>query len=352
MSHQTFSSKSKYSFRTRRGPGRDGLSHDDLTHPAAAATVAAGLRPGILTLPAEKKRYSGNRAEYLEAREFVLLQWDEDHTRFLAEETCLKAAPEGRQRIVREVYRFLHQQGCINFGILKGDPLVPLPSGFSPEPAVNGQSVLHTDTEPAAPKPEATDKALADHLYHILKSVDLEATSEKMLRAQLAEHFGIDMSDRKGLIRDLVTSYLEAGGPPAGYKKQKAKELAEMERKRTPRKHIGRVVVVGAGPAGLTAALHLKRNNVDVVVLEARDRVGGRVNSHTAPGFDVPVDLGASIITGTEADVRHARRADPSAVLAAQLGVALHGLQSDVLPLYDAQKGEILDSVLDKEVER
>jgi monoamine oxidase len=37
------------------------------------------------------------------------------------------------------------------------------------------------------------------------------------------------------------------------------------------------VCVVGAGFAGLTAALRLHQNGRSVVVLEARDRVGGRV---------------------------------------------------------------------------
>src|SRR5262245_26011237 len=40
-----------------------------------------------------------------------------------------------------------------------------------------------------------------------------------------------------------------------------------------------RVVVVGAGLAGLTAALDLVDAGWDVVVLEARDRVGGRVHT-------------------------------------------------------------------------
>ena len=38
-----------------------------------------------------------------------------------------------------------------------------------------------------------------------------------------------------------------------------------------------RVVVVGAGFAGLMAAWRLAQGGCDVVVLEARDRVGGRV---------------------------------------------------------------------------
>jgi monoamine oxidase len=44
-----------------------------------------------------------------------------------------------------------------------------------------------------------------------------------------------------------------------------------------------RVVVVGAGFAGLTAALDLVSAGWDVVVLEARDRVGGRVHTLRAP---------------------------------------------------------------------
>jgi monoamine oxidase len=43
------------------------------------------------------------------------------------------------------------------------------------------------------------------------------------------------------------------------------------------------VVVVGAGYAGLTAALRLTQAGRSVVVLEARDRVGGRVYTETLP---------------------------------------------------------------------
>ena len=45
------------------------------------------------------------------------------------------------------------------------------------------------------------------------------------------------------------------------------------------------VVVVGAGLAGLSAALHLQSKGADVAVLEASDRAGGRVATDSIHGF-------------------------------------------------------------------
>ncbi len=43
------------------------------------------------------------------------------------------------------------------------------------------------------------------------------------------------------------------------------------------------VAVLGAGLAGLSAARDLERGGAEVIVLEARDRVGGRVEAVTLP---------------------------------------------------------------------
>lgn len=52
------------------------------------------------------------------------------------------------------------------------------------------------------------------------------------------------------------------------------------------------VVIVGAGAAGIAAARTLAASGREVVVLEARGRVGGR--AHTVRELGAPVDLGAS----------------------------------------------------------
>lgn len=59
----------------------------------------------------------------------------------------------------------------------------------------------------------------------------------------------------------------------------------------------GKVIVVGAGLAGLATAGALEEAGVETMVLEARDRVGGRIwTSRLWP--DLPMDLGASWIHG------------------------------------------------------
>ena len=81
------------------------------------------------------------------------------------------------------------------------------------------------------------------------------------------------------------------------------------------------VVIVGAGIAGLTAAYRLHQHGIPVRVLEAQDRVGGRMWSLPGAFADGQVvELGGELIdTG-----HHAIRG-----LAAELGIGLDDLSTD-----------------------
>ena len=79
------------------------------------------------------------------------------------------------------------------------------------------------------------------------------------------------------------------------------------------------VVVVGAGLAGLTAARRLRQEGRSVVVLEARDRVGGRTLNHTFADGTI-VELGGQWVGPTQ---------DRVLALADELGLA-------TFPTYDA----------------
>ncbi|GAC1358646.1 MAG: NAD(P)/FAD-dependent oxidoreductase [Acidobacteriaceae bacterium] len=62
------------------------------------------------------------------------------------------------------------------------------------------------------------------------------------------------------------------------------------------------VVVIGAGMAGLTCARALAERGVKVLVLEGRDRVGGRIRTLPVDGGE-PVELGAEFVHGRPAEL-------------------------------------------------
>jgi monoamine oxidase len=57
-----------------------------------------------------------------------------------------------------------------------------------------------------------------------------------------------------------------------------------------------RVAVVGAGIAGITAARLLRDSGYSVVVIEARKRAGGRIETVTDPEWPFPIELGPSFV--------------------------------------------------------
>ena len=64
----------------------------------------------------------------------------------------------------------------------------------------------------------------------------------------------------------------------------------------SPLKNAPKIIVVGAGVSGLTAARQLQSFGFEVILLEGRERVGGRVATYRSGQFIA--DLGAMVVTG------------------------------------------------------
>ncbi|XP_071113292.1 lysine-specific histone demethylase 1A-like isoform X1 [Haliotis cracherodii] len=107
-----------------------------------------------------------------------------------------------------------------------------------------------------------------------------------------------------------------------------------------PAKKHGRVVVIGAGIAGLGAARQLLSFGMDVVIIEARDRVGGRVATFRKNNY--VADLGAMVVTGLGGN--------PVTVLSRQINMELHKIKQKC-PLYESN-GCTVPKEKDEMVER
>ncbi|UOQ52330.1 flavin monoamine oxidase family protein [Hymenobacter cellulosivorans] len=58
------------------------------------------------------------------------------------------------------------------------------------------------------------------------------------------------------------------------------------------------IIIIGAGAAGLLAARELAQAGRRVLVLEARNRIGGRIHTFTEDGFSGPTEAGAEFLHG------------------------------------------------------
>lgn len=94
-----------------------------------------------------------------------------------------------------------------------------------------------------------------------------------------------------------------------------------------------KVLVIGAGIAGLAAARELQGQGFQVTVLEGRDRIGGRIHTSRTLGF--PVDLGASWI--------HGITDNPIATLARKWQLPIVRTDFDNIILYNSQGNPIRD---------
>ena len=93
-----------------------------------------------------------------------------------------------------------------------------------------------------------------------------------------------------------------------------------------------KVIVVGAGMAGLSAARSLVNQGAEVVVLEGRDRIGGRI--HTDFSMGPPFEVGAGWIHGPSPD-------NPARQLADEVGSKYVVTEDDSLQVFEAGGKEL-----------
>jgi monoamine oxidase len=83
--------------------------------------------------------------------------------------------------------------------------------------------------------------------------------------------------------------------------------------------------IIGAGAAGLAAAQALARCKLRVLLLEARDRIGGRIWTRAEPGLTAPIEYGAEFIHGhAPATMAILRQGGKSAIESTDTHLRLH----------------------------
>lgn len=58
------------------------------------------------------------------------------------------------------------------------------------------------------------------------------------------------------------------------------------------------VIIIGGGASGLEAGKEIAKAGKKVYVIEARNRLGGRIHTLTVPGFSIPLETGAEFVHG------------------------------------------------------
>ncbi|XP_059636705.1 lysine-specific histone demethylase 1 homolog 3 [Cornus florida] len=369
-----------------------------------AAAVSAGLKAHAVG-PVEKIKFKevlkqkGGLQEYIECRNQILSLWSKDVSRILPITDCgVTATPSAYEpphaSLLREIYAFLDCSGYINVGVAsekeRAEPNAKHnfkllkernfgeKSGALVADSDDGVSFILGRGRNSEASMETKNGVVVDHENRAagatkdgelvtLQAVELSTQTkpEECQADGYQENGGIDaklpkkMVDLDIWISDPSCEVLDGGIAPVitsdfmkhshGVQPSSNDSIEGNHRMQCDSEVRNRIIVIGAGPAGLAAARHLQRQGFSVTVLEARSRIGGRVYTDRS-SLSVPVDLGASIITGVEADVATERRPDPSSLVCAQLGLELTVLNSDC-PLYDIVSAQRVPADLDEGLE-
>lgn len=189
-----------------------------------------------------------------------------------------------------------------------------------------------------------------EHAYSSLEQDKLKGVTEETSKTMFDRTF--DFLDRIGRINFGIFAPKAAPSRPRLLDRSKRGPLMSAHQYKPPLKsggrRVGRVVVIGAGLSGLSAARQLQKFGLEVIVLEARNRVGGRVHTYRKGNFIA--DLGPNSLNGITGN--------PMMVLGKQLELLVTELKQRI-PIYEnkvdkngASICHQVDQFLERAVER
>lgn len=143
---------------------------------------------------------------------------------------------------------------------------------------------------------------------------------EGWLQTQDDRHFGELRSNRRQFLGGLVLTGAISSIQPGAIDLRRQFQAGGRNSPISFKERSAKVLIVGAGIAGLTAAYRLKQAGVAVDIVEASDRIGGRLKSLSQqPGYPGVVELGGEFIDSRHTCVRS---------LAAELGLRMADLHA------------------------
>lgn len=169
------------------------------------------------------------------------------------------------------------------------------------------------------------------HLRNTIISLWLESPRQELTQQSVLQSIGAPFNSDQKLIKRVHAFLDRHGFINFGV----FKRSTPMHEKKT-----GNVVIIGSGISGLAAAQQLTRFGMNVTVLEARERIGGRISTFRKGNHIA--DLGSMVITGLGGN--------PMAVLAKQVNMQLTKIKQKC-PLFESS-GETVSKEKDEMVER
>ena len=135
--------------------------------------------------------------------------WDENRAATLPVDRCLSALPADVADLARDAHAWLSKHGGINYGAIPGGGDVV---GVARAVDVAKAEAEKAEKAAAAGTVVAEDDLILEKTVSFLRGADMNATTERQVRNGVQDALGIDLTEKKLMIRGIVTKFLEDPG--------------------------------------------------------------------------------------------------------------------------------------------